>query len=126
MNDSPWLHEPNSLDGIDDATGYRTAIRRHEYMKTLNGYVGVPRGHRLYNVCYMDVDIDGPHGGLTFAGKHWPLEIKDVWWFGFDCAHAGDYIPGGIMSEFEGVYRDIEFVKEEVRLLAKALKAADL
>lgn len=27
------------------------------------------------------------HGGVTFAGR---LDGEDGWWFGFDCAHAGD------------------------------------
>lgn len=48
------------------------------------------------------------HGGLTFSGAcregateavgicHLPGEGEpaDVWWLGFDCAHAGDYAPG--------------------------------
>lgn len=48
------------------------------------------------------------HGGLTFSGhcqgkakeatgichRPGPGETDRVWWFGFDCAHAGDYAPG--------------------------------
>ena len=32
------------------------------------------------------------HGGLTYSGEagEYPIEMKDVWWFGFDCAHSGD------------------------------------
>ena len=31
------------------------------------------------------------HGSLTFSGKgYWPDADPDLWWFGFDCAHAGD------------------------------------
>jgi hypothetical protein len=30
------------------------------------------------------------HGGLTYSGKA-PGDVQgDGWWFGFDCAHAGD------------------------------------
>ncbi len=33
------------------------------------------------------------HGSLTFAGLNddgYPVEKDDFWWFGYDCAHAGD------------------------------------
>jgi hypothetical protein len=84
------------------------------------------------------------HGGLTFSGGcqeggkicHTPADGVDdtVHWFGFDCAHAGDYVPGmariyedipllareQAMSEY---YRDIEYVKAEVEKLAAQLKA---
>jgi hypothetical protein len=32
------------------------------------------------------------HGGITFADV-WEGEDPHLWWFGFDCAHAGDYTP---------------------------------
>ena len=63
------------------------------------GYVRVPPGHKLHGRGYdddVDVDVD-VHGGLTFA-KLEPCAHDDGvgWWFGFDCAHAGDasYEPG--------------------------------
>jgi hypothetical protein len=32
------------------------------------------------------------HGGITFSGQggKYPTDEKDLWFFGFDCAHAGD------------------------------------
>lgn len=64
------------------ATGYRC------------GYVGVPKGHPLYNVDYMNCQSDfACHGGLTYAGggvnSSYPIS-SDLWWFGFDCTHWGD------------------------------------
>lgn len=64
------------------ATGYRC------------GYVGVPKGHPLYNVDYMNCQSDfACHGGLTYSGgganSSYPIS-SDLWWFGFDCTHWGD------------------------------------
>lgn len=71
------------------------------------GYVGVPEGHPLFG----QGDSDGlfaVHGGITFAGAcqedkehgvcHAPLpgRPEKVWWLGFDCAHAGDLMPGHV------------------------------
>ena len=59
-----------------------------------------------------------PHGGLTFAGKHNELPNnpfdKDIWYFGFDCAHAGDYVDFGFMeSEKDGhVWTKEEVIKQ--------------
>lgn len=54
------------------------------------GYVGLPKGHPLYNVDYAEIDIDC-HGGLTYASDELSgVDIPDTWWIGFDCAHAGD------------------------------------
>lgn len=92
------------------------------------------------------------HGGLTFAGScghgddestgicHIPGtgEPDDVWWFGFDCAHAGDYSPAmesrrpphlrerigqptGWGSFIE--YRDIDYVTDQCAQLAAILAA---
>jgi len=66
------------------------------------GYVGVPKGHRLYGKDYTDLydfeeekgDYIEVHGGLTFSQKSdrpsYPLNDENTWWFGFDTAHYGD------------------------------------
>lgn len=96
------------------------------------------------------------HGGLTFAGGchegdpatgicHIPApgEPDDVWWFGFDCTHAGDLAPlmeltrkdveyltqhipvppllKQFREEHPDLYRDIAYVQAEVADLAKQL-----
>lgn len=59
------------------------------------------------------------HGGITFAG---PLkgEPDDQWWFGFDTAHDGDLSPNSDYTR-GGVYRDIEYVKQNTEALADQL-----
>lgn len=55
------------------------------------GYVRVPLGHSFYGKNYDELDLD-VHGGLTFAEVEPCTEHEDGqgYWFGFDCAHAGD------------------------------------
>ena len=74
------------------------------------------------------------HKGITFAGVL-PCLPPGFWWFGFDCAHAGDLIPmmapGGI-PELDallaglrtlGEYRDFAYVTAELHGLAEQLAA---
>lgn len=56
----------------------------------------------------------------------------NVWWFGFDCAHAGDLCPayaarfgGSFASEYE-TYKARGYVEGEVRALAKQLAAVEV
>ena len=66
------------------------------------------------------------HGGLTYSGgnENYPVESKDSWWFGFDCAHAGD---GQIEPTerdklfYDGPARDLCYVEAECESLAKQL-----
>jgi hypothetical protein len=97
---------------------------------SLCGYVGVDREHPLFGVHYDDTPDLYVHGGLTFSGN---FPDKEEWFFGFDCGHAGDYVPGlfvayeqlGLPTEQFIVpgdtYRDIDYVREEVKDLAKQL-----
>lgn len=78
------------------------------------------------------------HGGLTYAAPcdgdeadgicHVPApgEPEDVWWFGFDCAHYDDLVPGysgvGVLNP-GAVYRDIAYVQAETERLADQLAA---
>lgn len=97
-----------------------------------------------------EIDV---HGGLTYAAGcsghicHVPAEGEpdNVWWFGFDCAHAGDLCPQMEMArkgfkhlmpslppeleaamekmDMRDVYRDAAYVAAECASLAKQLKA---
>jgi len=86
---------------------------------------------------YFDV-----HGSITFSGGNpsdYPVKSA-LWWFGFDCAHAGDEsdykqaFDYGILSEdrlnalqsyrscLGGVHRSKEYVESECKSLADQLK----
>lgn len=55
------------------------------------GYIAIPKGHPAFMMHYDDVPID-VHRGLTFADfKLSDIPVnKNIYWFGFDCAHLGD------------------------------------
>src|SRR5688572_7588915 len=98
----PWQHEPDKAQWQDPATGLPCLIVRNS-SGALCGYVGVSKGHPLFEVGYQgadDYDLSC-HGGLTYSEHcqpstdealgicHVPApgEPDHVWWFGFDCAH---------------------------------------
>jgi hypothetical protein len=136
----PWDNEPDKAQWTDPATGYPCLIVRHHNLGNLCGYVGVPNGHPYYGQHYDNVPDVSVHGGLTFANKCQQTapvchiveegEDDDVWWFGFDCAHCWDLCPGtrGLLAEAgfppneRDVYRDWNYVHNEVTELARQLK----
>ena len=146
--DGPWAAEPDKAQWVDPATGLDCLIVRN-HSGALCGYVGLPPGHRLHGVDYdeahglADIEV---HGGLTFADRcqegaedgpgicHVPEPGRpaEVWWLGFDCAHAGDLIPGmqevyaavGIARTYRSdTYRDFAYVQREVTEMARQLAA---
>jgi len=112
---------------IFEHKGLKCVIFRMPLLGFLNGYVAVPKGHPLFGK-----DIDDPkikeldvHGGISYSDKYlrgYELPDKEeLWWFGFDTAHAGDCIPfHPILGENE-TYRTIEYVTKEVIKLAEQL-----
>lgn len=69
---------------------------------------------------FLAVDV---HGCLTYSNDSAPGKESedDLWWFGFDCGHAGDYAPEMRSYSDNDVYRDFEYVKGECIALAKQL-----
>ncbi|WP_313632516.1 hypothetical protein [Massilia timonae] len=65
------------------------------------------------------------HGGLTYSGAGRKVFGEDsaLWYFGFDCAHGGDKSPAYSRygSSYEGTYRDIDYVRNEIASLSKQL-----
>jgi hypothetical protein len=75
------------------------------------------------------------HGGLTYSGSITTrLRGKERGvWVGFDCAHFNDLTPtldkvmerngiGALMTQQVRIYRDINYVTNEVKALARQIK----
>jgi hypothetical protein len=143
-----WCTEPDKVQWQDEATGLPGLARRNLESGSWCAYVGVTDGHPLFNTAYEDLDLE-VHGGITFADFCHeedkekgichipdPGEPDTVYWFGFDCNHHGDIAPGydaryrdlfrnsPDLEQFmsRGVYRTLEYVKEECKNLAAQLK----
>lgn len=143
----PWNDEPDREEW-KTKTGLPGLIVRNG-LGGLCGYVAVPPGHPLHGKDYDAPDVR-VHGGLTFAAgcredgpichKPAPGEPDNVWWFGFDCVHSGDWAPPSYPPGLLGsrdralpapagspwpadVYRDLAYVRAEVESLAGQLSA---
>jgi hypothetical protein len=147
----PWENEPDRFEW--EHLGFPCLAVRNE-SGCWCGYVAVPPTHPLHGKDYDDVDV-GVHGGLTYANKCQghicyvpkPGEPDDVWWFGFDCAHSGDFRPEyhsrfihygyPFSSELYDharaikantwtvdVYRTLEYVREQTETLVQQLQKA--
>jgi hypothetical protein len=120
-------HEPNYE--TFEYKGFKVLIKRNMHTGCLLGYVGLPGGHKFYGKNYNDdIPIDC-HGGLTFTNL-WEDEKDNLWYIGFDCAHAYDYMPflqmqlssSMLMERDPAVsYKDINFVRNECKSIVDQL-----
>ncbi len=142
----PWQNEPDKVEWVDEATGLHCRILRG-LVGSFCGYVGVPEEHPAWGMLYdhyVYVENEGVewwrrhvtqrvqykindiqvHGGLTYANEH---VDDDLWWFGFDCSHTYDYMPGMtkyVLESAQGdTYRDLAYVTVQVLSLAQQLAA---
>lgn len=115
---------------VDQTTGLACMAIRHPELKHWCSYVGITADHRLFGVDYDDRELTGVnvHGGITFS-DHW-YDNPKIWWFGFDCAHVGDYVPFTARMtghHFEGDhYWTLEEVQQETTKLAAQIAALGL
>lgn len=132
----PWQTEPDRLEFKH--AGLQCLLSRNSHMGNWCAYVGVPKGHPAHGKDYNDDAISGIeiHGGLTYS-EHCFANIchvtegeDDLYWFGFDCAHVGDFVPGLERAFrkyspdiFRGAYRDVPYVVEQTKALADQLMA---
>ncbi len=138
--EGPWKQEADRKEWEHE--GFPCLIVRVESHGALCGYVAVPPGHPWHGKDYDSVEAE-VHGGLTYGSKchgavcHVPKpgEPDDVFWLGFDHAHAGDFCPGqktyqdrqyatlfgGDDGSFmaDGTYRDMDYVTQQVNSLAE-------
>ena len=141
-----WQNEPDKKQWQDEKTGYPCLIHRGS-SGSLCGYVGISEGHNLHKVDYDGFSVE-VHGGLTYSGfcnpssedeygichVPEPGDPDNVWWVGFDTAHAFDYCPAiravlrGMGSDLDrgDTYRTMDYVEAEVASLAAQLKALEV
>lgn len=127
----PWEAEPRAV--FNTVEGYHIVVYRSQ-LGNLNGYVGVKRDHPLYGLPMNNKKLAclSVHGGVTFAGKiDWDSSFKNKYWYiGFDTAHYMDLVPSmykmnremGFPPMADGVYRDMQYVSNEVNLLASQIR----
>ena len=127
--DGPWQTEPDRKEW--QHAGFQCLIVRVESHGGLCGYIGVPPGHPWHGKPYHEVEADC-HGGLTYASEcrgavcHVPApgEPENLWWLGFDHAHAWDFSPArsarySLSRSADEVYRDMEYATKGVESLAE-------
>ena len=119
VKDCAYLHRGQSLDlKIDD---YDCRIVRHLHLGHLCGYVILKRNRKISN---CKLDLLTVHGGITYNAVEL---INGVFRrvIGFDCCHYQDYVPknlGDFEIEDTETYKDIKYVKNEIKQLIKQLK----
>lgn len=143
-----WDGEPDKAQWKDEATGVACLAKRHASSGHWCGYVGIAAWHPWHGKGYSDVEVN-THGGLTFADSceegppeqtvcHIPEpgEPDNLWWLGFDCAHAWDHSPRDhVMAREHGYpftidptssYKSLAYVKNHCAELAQQVAAASL
>jgi len=106
-----WTQDCNGIE-------IECVIRRNG-IGSLCGYVLINSDNNLFGLDYDEISyrIDFiPHGGLTYSD-----EFEGGWLVGFDCSHAGDYCPNLPVNYGGGIYRNLEFVRNECNELAKSI-----
>lgn len=128
INDKDWKEwdvikrEGDLHQWTDTATKYQCRILRNSHLGFWLGYVDIPKSHPYYGLHYDKITYMEVHGGLTYTSFN-DDEKRTFWRLGFDCGHAGDYIPafGSSFYDSEETYRTKEYVINEVTLLALQL-----
>jgi len=128
----PWELEPDRWE--DRFFGLPVLAVREPDLGNWCGYVAVPPGHPWHGGAHDDLN-PMVHGGLTYSGfcqgrichVARPGEPENVFWVGFDCAHAGDLVPGLRLRSTRDTYRTLAYVQDQLRgLAAAASRAAQL
>ena len=76
----------------------------------------ISRATSMTDACPISLAFE-VHGGVNFADDQPPGREPDGrWWFGFDCGHAGDFVPGAygeMLDKFKN--QMIDTMPEEAR-----------
>ena len=135
-----WDEEPDRVEWRHNG---RPCLIVRNNSGALCGYAAVSEGHPMFGkedrgtldchggVTYNDFCVEGGH--ICHVPK--PGEPDRVWWFGFDCAHSGDYSAMSYPEEMRRrymrneqweSYRPIGYVRHGVEKMAEQLDRIEL
>jgi len=107
---------------------YVCRLHRSPYGGSWCGYVGVPLGHPIYEIDYNYIEDMYPdlnvHGGLTYSDFRHEWAKDNIWFVGFDTAHAFDINLMNLSFMYmykDMTYKDKIWVTNETNALAKQL-----
>lgn len=90
-------------------------------------FLHVARLDKREETCTIGLALE-VHGGITYSADHLPVADRgaNLFWFGFDCAHSSDLVPGMIKYYphrlIQGmIYRNQSYVVAECQSLARQL-----
>lgn len=119
--EGPWIYEPDHVTFTH--AGRICHIYRHQDWGHLCGYVEILEDSPIKDIDVFDMPFS-VHGGITFSDKL-KFDDNENFAIGFDCAHANDLSPGLIIRggmafpDLFLIYKDIEYVTQEVKNLAE-------
>lgn len=126
-----WKKEPNEYRFSVD--GFNLVAKRLSSTKSWTGYIILGSSHPWFGAPAEEIRVP-VHNGVTYADfcPFSPDPRNDQWWVGFDCSGRTDLMPFDWEAEGKKypnlfkhlTYRDLDFVKEELRKLAKYARIA--
>ena len=139
------VEKDSPLFGID----YSDDLKRPELLKELK-QTNIGKRGIIPVLCWDGKSVSpeilfNVHGGLTYSGKGcYPVtRPKELWWFGFDCAHVDDAKDlQGIMNNFPekqwknsyifspeytnyGTVKTLPYVEQECKNLAEQIRCIE-
>jgi len=70
-------------------------------------YVGIPESHPVAGWDYDALSFIECHGGFTFSERGDGIYLPEgFWWYGWDYAHAGDWMGYYTEKDKKGAFRD--------------------
>src|SRR5688500_11366233 len=112
-NDDHWIYKDR----------YVCRIHRN-HVGSWCGYVGVPLGHPIHEIHYYEIEGKYPdlsvYGGLTYSDFRHEWSKDNIWFVGFDTAHAFDINLMNIDMHIykDATYKDKIWVTNETNMLA--------
>lgn len=102
--------------------GFKCTVIKHSTMGHYCGYVWLPKDHPLVDQGERYINnLASVHGGVTYNA--WEEVGKEKFYVvGFDCGHAGDYVPSLSLYPHHDDHKwTLEEVIEEVNHFAEQL-----
>lgn len=101
---------------------YNCKIYRNQALGFLTGYVILDDLKELYD---STAELLQVHGGITFNQLQ-NINGEEKLVIGFDCCHYGDFVPLLPVQEATAKYRNLKFVKNELKSLCEQLRKAGI